>query len=141
MKRWLSIDYGSKRIGIAITDPLKIIVTPYTTIKNKNLQQVCQELLTIFTSQNIERIIIGLPLNIEGEDTPKTLEVKAFEKKLKKITDIPIFFFDERYSSIEANDLLISKGKSIQQSKIEIDQIAAAIILENYLKTQIAETL
>ena len=133
MSRWLAIDYGEKRIGIAITDPLKLFVKPYTTINNSSDEQVFNELKGIFESQKIEKIIIGLPINIEGEDTLKTLEVKAFQQKLAEFTSIPLHWWDERYSTCEANEFLKQKGVNWKNSKKVVDQIAAAVILKSYM--------
>ena len=134
MSRYISIDYGEKRIGVAVTDQLKMFVTPYTTIENRSEDWVFSELLKIFSEQRIERVIIGLPLNIEGEDTPKTTEVRVFFQKLTEKTNLPLILWDERYSTSEANEFLISKGINWQKSKEIVDQIAAAVILESYLR-------
>ncbi|MCL2064570.1 MAG: Holliday junction resolvase RuvX [Candidatus Cloacimonetes bacterium] len=134
MTRWLAIDHGEKRIGIAITDPLKMFVTPYQTIENKSDDSVFEELKRIFASQNVEKIIIGLPLNIEGEDTPKTIEVREFYKKLSEKTDLTLVLWDERYSTCEANEILKNKGKNWKESRNVVDQIAAAVILKSYIE-------
>ena len=135
MSRWISLDYGEKRIGVATTDSLKMFVAPFATIKNKSDEYVFEELLKIIKLQKADRIIIGLPLNVDGEDTIKTGEVRAFYEKLSKITNLPIFWCDERYSTCEANDFLKQKGLSWKKSKGEVDQIAAAVILKTYLDT------
>jgi putative Holliday junction resolvase len=134
MSRWLSIDYGEKRIGVAVTDPLKIIISPLTTIENKSDDYVFDELINIFDTQKIERIILGLPISIDGEDTAKTKEVREFYGKLSKKTDLPIFLWDERFSTYEANIFLKQKGLSWKESRNYVDKIAAAVILKNYLE-------
>ena len=134
MGRFLAIDYGSKRIGIAVTDPLKMFVNPLLTIENKNDEFVFQELLKIFNEQDIERIVIGLPLNFHNEDTEKTKEVRAFYDKLEKMTELPMVFFNESYSTCDANDFLKSKKLGWKESKKMVDQIAAAVILTGYVR-------
>ena len=136
MGRWLSIDYGEKNIGLAITDHLKIIVSPLTTIKNQSDESVFSRLLEIFSQQEVEKIIVGLPLGLEGNDTKKTYEVRIFFNKLSKKTDIPIEWWDERFSTLEANDFLKKKGLNWRESKKIIDQVAAAVILTNYLENK-----
>ena len=135
MSRWLALDYGEKRIGVAITDPLKMFVTPFATIENKSDEYVFEELLKLFKSQKAERIIVGLPLNIEGKDTIKTGEVRIFYKKLSEKTELPLLWCDERYSTCEANDFLKQKGLDWKKSRDKVDEIAAAVILKTYLDT------
>ena len=135
MGRFLAIDYGSKRIGIAVTDPLKMFVNPLLTIENKNDEYVFHELLKIFKEQDIGRIVVGLPLNSQNEDTEKTKEVRAFYDKLEKMTDLPIVFFNESYSTCDANDFLKSKKLGWKESKKIVDQIAAAVILTGYVRS------
>ena len=133
MSRLLSIDYGEKRVGVAMTDPLKMFVTPFLTIENKSEEILFSELLKIFNQHDIEKVIIGLPLSTEGKNTPKTLEVQAFFKKLSKKTDLPLVWWDERYTTCEANDFLKNKGLNWRKSRDVVDQIAAAMILKSYL--------
>ena len=134
MSRWLSIDYGEKYIGLAITDPLKLFVSPLSTIENKSDEFIFARLQEVFIKQEIEKIIVGLPLGLEGNDTAKTKEVRIFYDKLSKKTDIQIEWWDERFSTTEANEFLKNKGMSWKDSRKIIDQIAAAVILTNYLE-------
>lgn len=137
MSRWLAIDYGEKRIGIAISDPLKMFVTPFDTIINDSDENVINALLEIFKSQKIEKIILGLPLNLAGEDTIKTGEIRDFYNKLTSKTSIPVELWDERYSTADAGNFLKQKGLNWKESRKHIDRIAAAIILKSYLDSQI----
>ena len=134
MGRWLGIDYGEKRVGVALTDPLRMFVNPFITIENKSDEYVIGELVRIFTEQGVERIIVGLPLNKEGEDTPKTLEVRAFFAKLESKTDLPLFMYNELYSTCDANEFLKQKGLGWKESRKIVDQVAAAVILKSYLE-------
>ena len=136
MSRYMSIDYGEKRVGIAITDHLKLFVTPLVTIANQSEEYLFSELFKIIKEQEVERIIIGLPLNIEGEDTDKTKEVRNFYDKLSNLTKLPLVFFDERYSSTVAEELLKNKGLNWRESKNSVDMIAAAVILNDYLNNR-----
>ena len=133
MSRWIAIDYGEKRIGIAVTDHLKMFVNPLTTIENKSDSAVFDQLLKIFQSQEVEKVIIGLPLSLDGEDTAKTKETREFYKKLSEKTSLPLIWWDERYSTYEANELLKNKGLNWEKSRNVIDQIAAAVILKSYV--------
>ena len=133
--KFLSIDYGEKRVGLAMTDPLKMFAVPFATIENNSDVSLFDELLKIIDAHDIKKIIIGLPLSIAGEDTPKTIEVREFYKKLSEKTDIPLVWWDERYSTCEASEILKNKGLSLRESKEKIDQVAAAVILKSYLDT------
>jgi len=134
MSRWIGLDYGTKRIGVAITDSLRIFVSPYTTIPNQSREFVLAEIKKIVAQQNVVKIIVGLPLGLNGEDTKKTKEVRIFYNFLRKEITIPLEWWDERYSTSEAHDLLKNKKLSWQESKKIVDQTAAAVILRSFLE-------
>ncbi|MDP8221277.1 MAG: Holliday junction resolvase RuvX [Candidatus Stygibacter frigidus] len=129
--RLLAIDYGEKRIGIALSDPMRTISKPYRVLANA--EGFWEELNAIISSENVGRIILGLPLNFEGEDTQKTKEVRAFGTELTDRVNIPWEFYDESFTSQDANKALKTMGYSIKDSRKVIDMMAAALILRNYL--------
>ena len=141
MTRVMGIDYGQKRIGIALSDTLQLFASPcLTIINNKNsIEEICQEIVRIAEREKIGTIVIGLPLFQDGTPSKQTGEVEKFIRALKKVCILPIATFDERYSSLEAKEIVIRKGKSTRKSKEKIDQIAAAIILQNYLNSKESE--
>ncbi|PID59827.1 MAG: Holliday junction resolvase RuvX [Ignavibacteriae bacterium] len=133
-ERILGIDYGKKRIGIAISDPLKMFAIPKVTIKNDlNFEN---NLRKIFEEFNIVKIIIGYPLKENGEKYPLTEEVEKFAERIKKIFKTEIELVDERYSSAIAWEQIIKgvPSKKKRQDKSLIDMNAAAVILDDYLK-------
>jgi len=130
--RIMSIDYGTVRIGIALSDPLQIIANPFKVIQNSG-EVVFSEISSIIKSEKVGKIILGLPVNLEGNDTKKTIEVRNFFEKLKKRISIPIIYWDESYSSAEAEEMLKRMGKSIKESRKVVDKFAASIILKSYL--------
>ena len=130
--RIMGIDHGAVRIGIAISDPMQIIARPYKVIINND--DLLDEITSIIKKENIGKIIIGLPLNLAGEDTQKTKEVRDFAEKLKKDISIPVILWDERYTTVEANEALQEMGYNIHESKDVIDKVAASLILRNYLE-------
>ncbi len=136
MYRILSIDHGQVRIGIGISDPLQIISKPYSTIKNSSFEEVFSSLESIISNEKVGKIIVGLPQNTEGKDTIRTEQVRVFVQKLKEKLTIPIEFFNEIYSTLEAREIAKKKGLSIKQTKKIIDSFAASLILETYLKSQ-----
>ncbi len=133
MYRIMGIDYGSVRIGISISDPLRIISRPFETIQNTNENTVFARLTQIIEEQNVQIVVLGLPVNLHGEDTKKTLEVREFAKNFEEKIGIKINWQDERFSSVEANnELKRMRINPIEGRKI-IDQLAASIILRNYM--------
>ncbi len=132
--RLMGIDFGDVRIGIALSDPLQIISQPFRVIPNND--NTISEIQNIIKTEEVEKIILGLPLNLEGEDTKKTLEVREFAEILISNIDVPVIFWDERYTSVEANEKLKEMGYSIAESRKVIDKVAASIILKSYMENQ-----
>jgi putative Holliday junction resolvase len=135
MARILAIDYGGKRTGLAVTDPLQIIATGLETIESKEL---IPYLKVYFQSETVELIIIGLPKNWDDTDTHGTPLVEAAIKKLQKeFPHIPLKTVDERYTSKMAKDAMLQMGmkKKDRRLKGNVDIIAATIILQEYLQS------
>ena len=135
MPRILAIDYGGKRTGLAVTDPLQIIATGLETIESKEL---IPWLKKYFAQEQVELIIIGLPKNWDESDTHGTPLVEAAIKKIQKeFPSMPLKTVDERYSSKMAKDAMLEMGmkKKDRRVKGNVDVIAATIILQEYLNT------
>jgi len=131
--RILCIDYGGKRSGIAVTDPLQIIATGLTTVDTKDLFTYLE---AYFKAEPVELILIGEPMNLDDTPTHATpLVLKAIELLKKKFPNIPIQTVDERYSSKNAVRAMVEMGmkKKDRRNKKTIDQIAATILLQEYL--------
>jgi putative Holliday junction resolvase len=133
--RLIGIDYGTKRIGIAVSDALGITVTPLTVIKRKTEAQDIEEIRKIVLEKEAERIVIGLPLNMNGTPGILTGEIEAFAAKLKVATGVEIDYCDERLTSHEAEGFLIHKANMSREKRKEVkDKIAAYLILQTYLE-------
>ena len=132
--RLMGVDFGEVRIGIALSDPLQIISQPFLVIPNND--DTISEIQKIIESEEVGKIIVGLPLNLDGEDTKKTMEVREFAELLTNNVNIPVTFWDERYTSVEANEHLKQMGYSISESRKVIDKVAASIILKSYMENQ-----
>jgi putative Holliday junction resolvase len=135
MARILAIDYGGKRTGIAVTDPLQIIATGLITIESKELISFLKD---YFRKETVELIVIGLPKNWDDTDTHGTPLVEAAMKKIQKeFPAIPLKSVDERYTSKMAKDAMLQMGmkKKDRQVKGNVDVIAATIILQEYLQS------
>jgi putative Holliday junction resolvase len=134
MPRILAIDYGLKRTGLAVTDPLKIIATGLTTVETQKLFPFLRE---YFAKEEVELIIIGEPLNLDDSPTHATSLVKKAIDKLKRdFPKIPVRKVDERFTSKMASRAMIDMGlkKKQRQNKALVDEIAATIMLQEYLQ-------
>ncbi len=134
MPRILAIDYGLKRTGIAVTDPLQIIATGLTTVATPELISFLKQ---YFLREEVERIIIGEPKNLDDSDTHATGLVRNIIKKLKKeFPAVPIETVDERFTSFLAKQAMLEMGlkKKQRRDKARVDEIAATIILQEYLQ-------
>ncbi len=134
MARILCIDYGGKRTGIAVTDPLQIIATGLTTIATNDFIPF---LKTYFQKEEVEKIIIGMPTNWDDSDTHATPLVKrAIEQLKKNFPSIPVETVDERYTSKMAKNAMLEMGmkKSQRRDKKLVDEIAATIMLQEYMQ-------
>ncbi len=137
MARILGIDFGTKRTGIAVTDPLKIIASGLDTVSTEDVESYLTRYLT---AEEVERIVVGLPLYPEGNPAQIAPQVEVFVKKLKKLfPDIEVITWDERYTSEEAKRIILQSGakKKQRRDKSLVDKISAALILEDYLKTHV----
>jgi putative Holliday junction resolvase len=135
MARILAIDYGGKRTGIAVTDPLQIIATGLKTIESKELIPFLKEYLK---NETVELIVIGLPKNWDDTDTHGTPLVEAAMKKIQKeFPAMPLKSVDERYTSKMAKDAMLQMGMKKKDRRIKgnVDVIAATIILQEYLQS------
>lgn len=132
--RILALDYGTKRIGVALSDPLKLFAKPHSVIPNTNWEEVLQALQELISSQSVAYIVVGMPYAIDGSHSPKTHETEIFAASLKAAVAVPVRTWDERYSSQEAEAELRKMGKSWQEARHLVDAMAAAMILKNYLE-------
>ena len=131
--RRLALDIGNKRIGVAVSDITGLYAFPLTTIFRKNISNDIEKLYQLIIEKEANELIIGLPLLLSGEEGAQVRLVKSFVNLLNKKIDIPIFYVDERYSSVQAEDRLINAGVSPSRNRKRIDAAAAAIILQSYL--------
>ena len=133
MARIMAIDYGKKRTGIAVTDPLQIIATGLTTI---NSHELISFLKNYFIADPVELIIIGLPVNLDESNTHGTAPAKNAVERIKKaFPDLPVKTVDERFTSKLAKSAMLDMGmkKKDRQVKANVDVIAATIILQQYM--------
>ncbi len=135
MARIIGIDYGTKRIGIATTDPLQIIASPLETVATP---QIFDYLTQYFFTEEVERIIVGEPKKLDDTDGDILPQVRRFVERLNQLfPNIPVDMQDERYTSREAQRIIINSGikKMKRRDKTLVDKISASIILEEWMKS------
>lgn len=136
MSRILAIDYGRKRTGIAVTDPMQIIANGLTTVSTHGLMDF---LLDYVKRERVERIIVGHPKQMNNEDSENMKYIVPFVNRLKKaLPDIPVEMVDERFTSVLAHQTMLAGGlkKKDRQNKALVDEISATIILQSYLESK-----
>lgn len=136
MGRILAIDYGRKRVGIAVTDPGQMIASPLITV---GAHEIFEFLLKYFEKEGIEEIVLGYPRNLNNEDSESLLYVKQFETAFRrKYPGITVHLVDERFTSSLAMDALVRGGmkKKDRQIKNNLDKVSAAIILQSFLENR-----
>jgi putative Holliday junction resolvase len=133
MPRILALDHGTKRIGVAVSDELKMIAQPLEFIPAEPPAHALQRLQAILTEKPAELIVVGMPRNMDGTYGPAAEKVRAFVEQLKQNISVPIRTWDERLTSAQANRVLVQGNVRRDQRKEKVDAIAAAILLQSYL--------
>lgn len=136
MSRILAIDYGKKRTGLAVTDPMQIIASGLTTVATTELMDF---ILKYVAQEKVERIIVGHPKQMNNEDSENMKRIIPFINLLKKeLPAIPIELVDERFTSVLAHQAMLDGGlkKKARQNKALVDEISATIILQSYMETK-----
>jgi putative Holliday junction resolvase len=134
--RILSIDYGKKRTGLAVTDPLQIIASGLATVSTSELFDYLKQYVS---REQVERIVIGEPKQPNGQPSENLQRVQQFVNRWRKaVPDIPIVFYDERFTSVLAHQAMIDGGlkKKDRQNKALVDEISATIILQDYMRSK-----
>jgi putative holliday junction resolvase len=159
MARWLALDVGEARIGVAISDATGFLASPYTTLHvTRDESQTWKAIQHLIEESETEGLVVGLPISLDGAIHSQGKRVLAFAERLKEHITVPITFWDERLSTVEAERLLVERGeaelgkrnkttgrgKSNQskrrRKKQEVDALAATVILQEYLDTQMSKT-
>ncbi len=130
--RYLAIDYGAKRTGLAVCDAAETIASPYRVLHGQ--KDLIQQIGRVVASENIEAIVLGLPLNMDDSEGPQAKKVRAFARELQSHVRIPIYFQDERLSSFGAEEKLEEIGLSRGKKRERLDALAAAEILQAFLE-------
>ena len=133
MKRFLCLDIGDKRIGIAVSDPFNTYALPVETYSRKNLKTDLEKIAFYVKDKGATALVCGLPVNFDGTPSVQTKKAEFFIEKLKEILSVEVFTVDERCTTCEAEDVLIEQGKSREERKQFVDSLAASSILQGFL--------
>ncbi|GAA5484527.1 Holliday junction resolvase RuvX [Haloferula sargassicola] len=131
----LGLDYGDARIGVAATDPLGILAHPVETIELATTNTV-ERIAEICSARGVATLVVGLPLNLDGEEGPAAEKARAFAAKISaRLPDLPLVFVDESHTTVDASAKLREAGRNAKRQKSVIDQAAAVEILNRWLET------
>ncbi len=159
MTRWMALDVGEARIGVAVSDATGFLASPYTTLHvSRDEAQTWKAIQRLVEETGAEGLVIGLPISLDGEIHAQGRRVQAFAERLKEHITIPLMFWDERFSTVEAERLLAERELAEQgnrgrasggrhrgqtrrrRGKQEVDALAATVILQEYLDHQLSKT-
>ena len=131
--RVLAIDPGAKRLGIAISDPYRILATPLTVIKHENMVADCDKILQLCQQHDITLILVGQALSSEGEETSQSRHSGKLAEKIGSLTTIPVLLWDESESTMVAKKIALDMGRSRKKRTGHLDERAAAVFLQSFL--------
>ena len=134
MSRWMALDVGSKTIGVAITDPLKVTVRPLKTLMREKLDRDAERIGELIDEQDIERLVVGMPRHLGGERSGIADLIEPLVKRLEQTLDIPIASAEERLSTKDAERLMAEAALPLAERRKRRNEFAAAVILKWYLE-------
>jgi putative Holliday junction resolvase len=133
MGRVLALDYGEKRIGVALSDPGRVIASPLEVYSRVSRARDAEHLQQLVVEYGIEQVVVGLPLHASGAESEKSAEARRFGDWVADATGLPVDFFDERYTSVEAEEHLKTARVTFRRRRSKRDMLAAQIFLQAYL--------
>src|SRR5262245_3446016 len=131
--RLLGIDYGKVCIGLAVTDPDCRIASPLATYERRDPEQDQRYFRELVEQEEIGKLVVGLPVHLDGHEGQKAAEARAFGKWLNEVTGLPVIYWDERFSTVQAESALWEAGLTHKRRKARRDQVAAQMVLQAYL--------
>ena len=138
MKRIIAIDFGDARTGIAISDLTGTLAGETLTIEEWNPARLAQRIAFLARERDADRLVLGLPKNMDGTEGPRAEKARQFAELLKAECDLPVVFWDERRSTIEAHAILHANGKKEKKHRATVDAVAASLLLEGFLQSPLA---
>lgn len=134
--RVMALDVGERRIGIALSDPTRVLASPLTTIHAIPRPRTIERIAALIAQHEVAELVIGLPLTMSGERGTQAQRVDGFADELRQVVTLPIHFLDERLTTVAAERLMVDLGLRPEQRRARIDEVAASIILQDFLDAQ-----
>ena len=131
--RVIALDVGGRRIGVALSDTRRVIASPLTTVRAEPHLRALANLVKLIKDYEVAEVVVGLPLTLSGEIGPQAKIVQAFAAELQAAIDVPVRLFDERLTTVAAERMMLDLGMRPEQRKARIDEVAASIILQDFL--------
>ncbi|MBM4155023.1 MAG: Holliday junction resolvase RuvX [Lentisphaerae bacterium] len=136
MPRILGLDPGTKRVGVALSDPTLLIASPHTVLEAEPRSRLAAALKALCREKEVDRIVVGLPLRMDGDEGPAAEKARAFAAWAGEALGLPVEFWDERLSTVTAQNALIEGGARREKRREVVDMIAAQIVLQHYLDSR-----
>jgi putative Holliday junction resolvase len=134
--RVAGIDFGAVRIGIAISDPGRRIASPYENYTRRGAEQDARRMRRLVEEERVTLFVVGLPVHLDGRESPSSTRAREFGQWLHETTGVPVEFYDERFTSVEAEQFLLDANLTRKRRKARIDMLAAQILLSAYLEAE-----
>ena len=129
----MALDVGGRRIGVALSDTTRVLASPLTTLRAEPRERALSEIAALVQRHEVAEVVVGLPLTLSGEIGPQAHVIQLFVERLKGVLTAPIHMFDERLTTIAAERMMVDLGMKAEQRKARIDEVAASIILQDFL--------
>lgn len=134
--RVMGLDFGTKTIGVAVSDELALTGQGVTTIRRTGIHKDIEALREIVRARDVQRVVLGLPLNMDGSEGPRAADTRAFAARLESSLALPVELWDERLTTVAAERALLEANMSREKRRAVIDQVAASLILQSWLDAQ-----
>jgi putative Holliday junction resolvase len=134
--RIMALDVGGRRIGVALSDTTRVLASPLTTLRAEPRERALAQIAALVAQHEVAEVVVGLPLTLGGEVGPQAQIVQTFADELRRALDVPLHLFDERLTSVAAERMMIDMGIKPERRKARIDEVAASIILQDFLETR-----
>ena len=132
----MALDVGGRRIGVALSDPTRVLASPLTTLRAEPRQRAIGHIAELVAQHEVAEVVVGLPLTLSGEIGPQAKLVQAFVEELRAALAVPLHMFDERLTSVAAERLMQELGVKPERRRERIDEVAASIILQDFLDSR-----
>lgn len=134
--RVMALDVGERRVGVAMSDLSQTLASPYTTLQAHPQAVLFQKIQQLIIKEEVVALVVGLPISLNGQEGPQAQRIRQFIEALLTCVSVPLQTCDERYTTAEAQRMMIEAGLRPEQRKAKIDEVAASIILQDYLNQQ-----